>query len=132
VKKRGLIWFKNDLRLHDNESLVKAHEECDDLICCYCVEKSTFDKLELGFRKADLVRFKFLEQSVIDLRNNLESIGGHLFIGELSAINTLPELIKLYGITDIYAEEEYASEELNFVKKLKDLLPNIKFHFFLG
>lgn len=132
MKKRGLIWFKNDLRLHDNESLVKAHEECDDLICCYCVEKSTFDKLELGFRKADLVRFKFLEQSVIDLRNNLESIGGHLVIGELSAINTLPELIKLYGITDIYAEEEYASEELNLVKKLQDLLPNIKFHFFWG
>ena len=24
--KRGLVWFKNDLRLHDNEALTRANE----------------------------------------------------------------------------------------------------------
>ena len=25
--KRGIVWFKNDLRLHDNETLLKALEQ---------------------------------------------------------------------------------------------------------
>jgi len=108
MNKRGLVWFKNDLRLHDNEALLKAHEECSDLVFCYCIEKSDFELSDLGFRKKDVVRFKFMHQSVLNLRKNLESLGGHLVIGEISAIVTLPKLIEEYGITDVYAEEEYA------------------------
>ena len=33
--KRGLVWFKNDLRLHDNEALCKALLESDELLFCY-------------------------------------------------------------------------------------------------
>jgi len=38
--KTGLVWFKNDLRLHDNEALTKAIEECDEII----LEKGHFKK----------------------------------------------------------------------------------------
>ena len=113
MKRRGLVWFKNDLRLHDNEALVKAHEECSDLVFCYCIEKSDFDKSNLDFRKKDAVRFKYMHQSVLDLRKNLRSLGGHLVVGEISAIVTIPELVEAYGITDIYAEEEYAAYEIS-------------------
>jgi deoxyribodipyrimidine photo-lyase len=130
--KRGLVWFKNDLRLHDNETLVKAQEECTELLCCYCIESSDFDMLDLGFRKMDINRFKFLEQSIDDLRDNLESLGGHLFIGEESAIVTLPELVAKYGITDIYSEAQYASYELDLVEKVMAALPQTNFHCYWG
>jgi deoxyribodipyrimidine photo-lyase len=65
--KRGLVWFKNDLRLHDNETLVRANEECSELVCCYCIERSDFEWLDLGFRRMGINRFKFLEQSIMDL-----------------------------------------------------------------
>lgn len=42
--KTGLVWFKNDLRLHDNEALTKAIEECDEIIFCYPTEKGHFKK----------------------------------------------------------------------------------------
>ncbi|TCD08282.1 DASH family cryptochrome [Pedobacter frigidisoli] len=132
MKKRGLVWFKNDLRVHDNETLIRAQEECEDLLFCYCIEKNDFENLDLGFRRIDVNRFKFLEQSVIDLRKKLESLGGHLIIGEVSALVTLSELVKEYGITEIYAEEEYASYEINLVNKVVNALPNINFHFFWG
>jgi deoxyribodipyrimidine photo-lyase len=132
MNKRGLVWFKNDLRLHDNEALTRAHEECSELLCCYCLERSDFDMLELGFRKMDINRFKFLEQSVIDLQNQLKLLGCHLVIGEESALVTLPELVSKYGITDIYAEEQYASYELSLVKKVMAALSDIRFHFFWG
>lgn len=62
--KTGLVWFKNDLRLHDNEALTKANDECNELIFCYSLEKSNYEKLDLGFKKCDINRFKFLEQSI--------------------------------------------------------------------
>ena len=132
MKKRGLVWFKNDLRLHDNEALVKAQQECSDLVCCYCIEKSDFEKLDLGFRRKDAVRFKFMHQSVLDLRKNLESLGGHLIVGEISAVDTLVQLVEKYGVTDVYAEQEYAAYELDLVNAVINALPAVKFHFFWG
>ena len=130
--KRGLFWFKNDLRLHDNEALTKAIEECDELVFCYCIERTNFEKVIYDFRKADIIRFKFLEQSLLNLQENLEHLGGHLIIGENSALETLPKLIEEFQITDIYGEEEYASEELNLIKTVKEKLPETNFHFFWG
>lgn len=130
--KTGLVWFKNDLRLHDNEALTKAIQECDELIFCYAIEKSNFKKLDLGFKKCDINRFKFLEQSVLDLQNQLDKLGAHLLIGSDSAAQLLPELMEKYGISDIYAEEEYASEQLNLIKRIQKILPAVDFHFYWG
>ena len=130
--KTGLVWFKNDLRLHDNEALTKAIEECDELIFCYAIENSHFKKLELGFKKCDINRFKFLEQSVVDLQNHLEKLGAHLLIGSDSATHLLPQLAEKYNISDIYAEAEYASEELNLIRRIQKLLPAVNFHFYWG
>ncbi|MDQ8051948.1 MAG: DASH family cryptochrome [Pedobacter sp.] len=132
MKKRGLVWFKNDLRVHDNEALVTAQKECAELVLCYCIEESWFERHYLGFRRADINRFRFLEQSVLQLRDNLEAIGGHLLIGEKSAVETLPELVEEHGITDIYAEGEYAPYELELVEKVCSKLPEVDFHFFWG
>ena len=88
--------------------------------------------MDLGFKKADINRFTFLEQSVNDLQQHLKKLGGHLIICEESATSAIPDLIKKFELTDIYAEEEYASEELNVIADLKDQLPSINFHFFWG
>lgn len=130
--KRGLVWFKNDLRLHDNEALCKAVLECDELVFCYSVDPAHFKELDLGFKKADINRFKFLEQSVNELQHQLEKLGAHLIISEESATSTIPQLINEFDLTDIYAEEEYASEELAVIADLKNELPAINFHFFWG
>ena len=132
MKRRGLVWFKNDLRLHDNEALVKAHEECSDLVFCYCIEKSDFEKTDIVLRKKDAVRFKFMRQSVLDLRKSLEFLGGHLVVGEISAMVTIPQLVEEYGITDVYAEEEYAPYEINLADAVVNALPEVKFHFIWG
>ncbi|MET4081617.1 deoxyribodipyrimidine photo-lyase [Pedobacter sp. UYP30] len=132
MAKRGLVWFKNDLRLRDNEALTNAQEECVELLFFYCVEKTNFELLKLGFRKADVVRFKFLEQSVLNLQINLQKLNANLIIGKNSAVETLPKLIEEYDITDVYAEEEYASEELSLIAAVKEACPNTHFHYFWG
>ena len=128
----GLVWFKKDLRLHDNEALCQAIANCDSLIFVYTIEASLFTTEHYGFRKADILRFKFLEQSVLDLENNLNKINGHLIITQNSALIDLPKLIEQYEITEIFAETEYAFEELKRISGLKVKLPKVNFNFYWG
>lgn len=128
----GLIWFKNDLRLHDNEVLCQAISQCDQLVCCFCVEPYLFEFLDLGFRKADINRFKFLQQSVENLQENLIEIGGHLIITYQGALIDIPKIVNEFNVSTIYAEEEYAPEELTLVENLKNSLPNVVFKFYWG
>jgi len=130
--KTSLVWFKNDLRLHDNETLCRAIAASDKILCCYCIEPYWFNKIKLGFRKADITRFKFLEQSVLNLRSNLEKIGGQLFISAESALTTIPKLVEKYQVNAVYAEEEYAPEEMALIGSLKDIMSKIEFNTFGG
>jgi len=57
--KRGIVWFKTDLRLHDNETLVQAIEQSDEIIPVYCFDESLFKITEFGFNKSKLI---FLEK----------------------------------------------------------------------
>lgn len=128
----GLVWFKNDLRMHDNVPLCKAVAECDQLVFCYCLEESLYRKLPLGFRKADVIRFRFLQQSVTNLQKKLEDLKGHLLIGSTSAESFLPQIIERYDISKVYAETEYASEELQLIERVKGNSPNVQFDFSWG
>ena len=122
MKKTALVWFKNDLRLHDNETLCKAIAASDALVFLYVIDECIFKKLDLGFRKAGANRAIYLKQTLINLQQNLEAIGGHLII-EIG----IPEIIvartaEMFKCKTIYAEDEYAWEELQVIKKLEENL----------
>ncbi len=36
MSKKILVWFRNDLRLHDNEMLVEAIAKSDEILPVYC------------------------------------------------------------------------------------------------
>jgi len=116
----GLVWFKNDLRLHDNESLCNAIATGMPLLFLYCIDSNLYRPLALGFRKAGANRAIFLKQALEDLKTRLENKGAHLVIeyGMVPAI--IEKYVNNYSITHIFAEQEYAWEELlqmNAVKK---------------
>ena len=75
-----VVWFKTDLRLHDNETLIKAIAQSDDIIQVYCFDESHYTKSEFEFQKTGSFRAQFLLESVIDLDNNLRKLGSGLVI----------------------------------------------------
>lgn len=85
-QKTGTHLFKNDLRLHDNQAMVTAQQACSEVLSCYCLEKSDFENYYLAFPKADLNRFRFLEQSAANLKAKLKSIGCQLLVDSFSDI----------------------------------------------
>ena len=110
--KRAIVWFKSDLRLHDNETLVRAIEMSDEIIPVYCFDKFHFKKTEFGFNKTGNFRTQFLLESLIDLEKNLRAIGSALIIVEGKPEVELIELAKKYEVQKVYAKKEVAYEEI--------------------
>lgn len=118
-----IVWFKNDLRLHDNESLNKAIASGKPILPVYCFDPSHYRQLDLGFPKADKVRFEFLLQCVTDLRKNLRKIGGNLLITHGNTAEVICKLVKEHDCTEIFAEQDFATEELELISRLRKKLP---------
>ena len=115
-----LMWFKNDLRLHDNEALCNAIASNSPVIFLYCIDSRIFQTLDLGFRKADANRTIFLKQSLNDLQMRLEKLGGHLVIEYGLPEDIIKNYVSKYSVKQIFAEEEYAWEELQIIEKVRE------------
>jgi deoxyribodipyrimidine photo-lyase len=59
----AIVWFKTDLRLHDNETLLRAIEQNDEIIPVYCFDDDQFKTTEFGFNKIGNFRAQFLLES---------------------------------------------------------------------
>ena len=78
--KRSIIWFKTDLRLHDNETLVQAIAQSDEVIPVYCFDEDHYNITEFGFRKTGKFRAQFLLEAIQDLDANLREVGSGLLV----------------------------------------------------
>ncbi len=111
--RKSIVWFKTDLRLHDNETLVNAISHSDEILPVYCFDNSHFKKTEFGFKKIGNFRANFLLESLRDLDNQLRALGSGLLILRGNPAEELLKLANKYGAQKIYAKKEVAYEEKN-------------------
>jgi deoxyribodipyrimidine photo-lyase len=109
--KTAIVWFKTDLRIIDNETLVTAIAQNDQIIPVYCFDESHFGNTVFGFQKTGAIRTQFLLESLTDLDSNLRALGSSLLIVKGKPEIELPKIIKQYKATKVYAKREVAFEE---------------------
>ncbi len=109
--KRAVVWFKTDLRLHDNETLVNAIAKSDDIIPVYCFDEAQFKETEYGFQKTGSFRAQFLLESVADLDKNLRALGSGLLVVKGKPEVEIPKLVQQYKAYKVFAKREVAYEE---------------------
>merc|ERR1719261_2056900 len=85
MTKRIVLWFRNDLRLHDNELVAKAVAAAGrkEVLPVYVFDarQHAAGPTEYGGgRKTGLHRARFLAESVLDLRGRLRALGSELLI----------------------------------------------------
>src|SRR5690348_14132102 len=106
-----LVWFRNDLRIHDNEILLEAIRKADKVLPVYCFDPFYFKTTSLGLQKTGNIRAKFLLESVADLRANLRRIGGELIVQTGNPAEIIPQLAQQYQVSEVYHHREVAFEE---------------------
>lgn len=127
----ALIWFKKDLRLHDNQAVIEAFKNYDQVIPFYCFEEQDFGKTSYGYSKTYSFRAQFLIESVSDLRKNLRNIGSDLIIRQGSSNEQLKLLIEKFHITDVYVQKEIHVEESEIQESIRNQT-DVKWHFNAG
>ncbi len=111
MKKKSIVWFKTDLRLLDNETLIKAISESDEIIPVYCFDESHFCKTKFGTQKTGTFRAEFLLEALINLDSNLREVDSGLIILKGKPEIEIPKIAKLYNCQKVYAKKEIAYEE---------------------
>lgn len=109
--KTAIVWFKTDLRITDNETLVKAISQNDMIIPVYCFEDSHFETTSFGFQKTGSFRAQFLIESLLDLDNSLRELGSGLLILKGKPEVEIPKMVKQYKAHRVYVKREVAFEE---------------------
>ena len=106
-----ILWYRNDLRIHDHEALWKASEKTAEVVPVYVFDPRLFNQHELGFPKTGELRHQFLIESVKNLQENLQKIGSNLIIRTGFPEDILPQLAKEIQANELYTSEEITSEE---------------------
>lgn len=123
-KQKGLVWFRNDLRVNDNESLTNAANENETVIAVYCFDPRHFEETKFGFKKTEKFRAKFLIESVTTLKENLEKLNITLLVYHQKPEDSIPEIIAQNGINSVYFQEEWTSEEMEVLENIKLKVPD--------
>lgn len=118
MAQRIIYWFRNDLRLRDNEALFSAVASASEIIPAYVFDPRQFDKTKLGFRRTGAMRGQFLIQSVADLRNRLREKGGELLIRIGDPEKIIAKLAEEYNAGFVYTSKEIAPEETRIESSL--------------
>ncbi|MCC5919498.1 MAG: DASH family cryptochrome [Cyclobacteriaceae bacterium] len=111
MKKRAIVWFRNDLRVEDNETLYRAIKHHDEIIPIYIFNNEHFRSHDLGFKKTGSLRVQFLLESLSDLKQSLSDIGGNLFIHQGQPEKIILEFAQKYDAQMVYVSKEVGTEE---------------------
>lgn len=107
----SLLWFRNDLRLHDHQPLDEAMRAGQSIVPLYCFDPRQFGQTSFGFPKTGVFRAQFLLDSVADLRRSLRALGSDLVIRVGQPEQVIPDLVKTLNIEAVYWHEEITAEE---------------------
>ncbi|GAB9470428.1 hypothetical protein Gpo141_00007673 [Globisporangium polare] len=99
-RRRALVWFRRDLRLHDSSALTAAMNSLDvaEIIPIYIVHRPVK-------KRCGAVRFQFLLECVLDLSQSLEQRHSGLVVLRGEASEVFKVIFPAWGITDLFFED---------------------------
>ncbi len=125
-EKKSIVWFRQDLRLLDNESLTDAVNTSDSLLPIFVFdEREFFNKTRFGFKRTGVHRAKFLIESVKNLKENFQKQGGDLIVRVGKPEEEVFNLAKSKGVNRVVCNRERTQFEVQIQDKLEENLWSI-------
>ena len=106
---RIIVWFRNDLRVHDNYILKTAMNTVErsnlknkaggakvttEILPVFCFDPRFYDAMTpFGTKKCGFNRTRFMLESVANLRKNLQAVGSDLIVSHEPVETFIPKLV---------------------------------------
>ncbi|GIV57988.1 MAG: cryptochrome DASH [Rhodothermaceae bacterium] len=119
---RALIWFRNDLRVHDHAPLTAA-ARADVLVALHVLDPRGHTPTPWGFARAGALRLRFLRQSLHALRDTLRQRGNDLLLREGAPEDIIPELVRRHALNTVLCYRQTGTEEADDEARLRRALP---------
>lgn len=126
MQKKILVWFRNDLRLRDNEMLAEAIAKSDEILPVYVFDARHFEQTSFLTLKTGITRTKFIIESLGELKQSFKNLGGDLLVLNGLPEELIPKLVSEYQINEVYHHREVASEETAISTAVEDALWKLK------
>ena len=112
LRRASIVWFRNDLRVHDNEALVSASRDSLSILPVFCFDPRDYGKSSSGFDKTGPYRAKFLVECISNLRSSLRDRGSDLIVRIGKPEEVLVDLAKSVAAEALYVHQEVTYDEL--------------------
>lgn len=126
MNKRVIVWFRQDLRVHDNEALYDALRSSDQVIPVFIFDERLFrKKSKFGFPRIQIQRAQFIIDCVKDLSERLRSNGLDLIIRIGKPEVEIFEIAQKAKTNWVFCNRERTQEEVYVQDQLEQKLWSI-------
>ena len=113
TKTAAIVWFRNNLRVDDNQALTQAINRHNRVIAVYHLPEHWLNETTWGFRKMERFRAQFLLQTLTQLQKDLARLNISLWVSVGNWTEMLRQILEKYQISDIYGQSEWTQEEVD-------------------
>lgn len=107
----GLMWFRRDLRAHDNAALFHALKACRQVHCVFVFDRAILEPLPRRDRRVEFIRESLLELDR-DLRERAGLPGAGLIVRHAVAIDELPRMVRDLAVQAVFANHDYEPQSM--------------------
>ncbi|MFC6721364.1 DASH family cryptochrome [Halobacteriaceae bacterium SHR40] len=119
----AVVWFRDDLRLDDNPTLVDAVAQASDIVPVYVFDPRRRGQSQYGPEKLGSHRARFRREAILDLRESLRDLGGDLFVRQGHVEDVLPDVTEEVDADAVFAQTKPTIEEIEREHAVKNTLP---------
>jgi len=99
----ALFWFRRDLRVTDNAGLYRALTAAKHVYCVFVFDRGILDELPSKHDR----RVEFIWESVAELKQSLQALGGDLIVRHAFADTAIPELARQLKVGCVFTNDDY-------------------------
>lgn len=127
MKRRGLFWFRSDLRVNDMPALHAMFETVDEAVFLFVIDERWLEKGPFDFYRMGRHRLRFMWESVLELAEQLAEKGAELNVAIGKPAETVLEMARACGCDAVFGHKEHTHEELEEERKVQE---NMEVHWF--
>lgn len=125
-QKINILWFGNNLRIRDNESLFNVMQEDLPFLAVYVFDETFFSSTQFAFRKIGKFRAQFLLETVLDLENHLKQKKIPFLKKFGKSEDIFKQISEDFEVETIFCQREWTKEEIELENEVKAILPDVK------